>query len=163
MFTAIGCDTIGNIDGKNYTTGCLSLRDNIGSVDNGSCSGIGCCQTSIPKAVIDVIVVLSSIDNHSKVLEFNPCDIGFVVEENAYNFFSIDLTNFRNDTVPVVLDWAVGNETCLDARRNSIMHVKQKIVHVMNPTTALDIVAIALLAFKETHTSLMVAMVLIYI
>ncbi|KAF3965363.1 hypothetical protein CMV_010444 [Castanea mollissima] len=125
MFTAIGCDTlalIGNIDGKNYTTGCLSLCDNIESVDTGYCSGIGCCQTSIPKGVTDFIVVFLSFDNHSKVLEFNPCDIGFVVEENAYNFSSLDLTNFKNDTVPVVLDWAVGNETCLDAQRNSVSY-----------------------------------------
>ncbi|KAM3682995.1 hypothetical protein ACJW31_12G113000 [Castanea mollissima] len=125
MFTAIGCDTLAlirNIDGKNYTTGCLSLCDNIESVDNGSCSGIGCCQTPIPKGVRDFIVVLESLDSHSKVLEFNPCDIGFVVEENAYNFSSLDLTNFKNDTVPVVLDWAVGNETCLDAQRNSVSY-----------------------------------------
>ncbi|MFQ6669672.1 hypothetical protein Gotur_034822 [Gossypium turneri] len=51
-FTAIGCDTYARVEGylgQRYATGCLSLCNNITDVSNGSCSGIGCCQTSIPK------------------------------------------------------------------------------------------------------------------
>ena len=82
---------------------------------NGSCSGIGCCQTSIPEGVIDFTVGLGSFSNHSVVLNFNPCGFGFVVEEKAYNFSSLDLTNLLNiETVPVVLDY----ETCPDAQTN---------------------------------------------
>jgi hypothetical protein len=121
-FTAVGCDTyviIKGSRGQNYTTGCLSLCDSVDSVVNGSCSGIGCCQTSIPEGVIDFTVGLGSFSNHSAVLNFNPCGFGFVVEEKAYNFSSLDLTNLLNiETVPVVLDWAVGNETCPDAQTN---------------------------------------------
>ena len=125
-FTAVGCDTVALIkgtQGMNYTTGCISLCDSVDSVENGSCSGIGCCQTSIPAGVADFIVRLGSYNNYSKVLDFNPCGFAFVVEENAYSFSSLDLKNFSNrETVPVVLDWAVGSdssETCPDAQRNS--------------------------------------------
>ena len=105
--------------GQTCTTRCLSLCDSVESVVNGSCSGIGCCQTSIPEGVIDFTVGLGSFSNHSAVLNFNPCGFGFVVEEKVYNFSSLDLTNLLNiETVPVVLDWAVGNETCPDAQIN---------------------------------------------
>ncbi|THG03130.1 hypothetical protein TEA_023267 [Camellia sinensis var. sinensis] len=53
-FIAIGCDTydvIEGFEGRNYSTGCLSQCDNSDNVTNGSCSGIGCCEKSIPKRV----------------------------------------------------------------------------------------------------------------
>ena len=55
-FTAIGCDTyalIKGFRGTAYTTGCMSLCDTINDVVEGSCSGIGCCQSDIPKGVMD--------------------------------------------------------------------------------------------------------------
>jgi len=127
-FTVVGCDTIAYISGavqatsgvlKNYTTGCISLCDKIESVDNGSCSGIGCCQTSTPEGGRDLNAEVRSFDNHSAVFRFNPCGFAFVVEEEAYNFSSLDLTNLRDIVrVLVVLDWAVENETCEDAQKN---------------------------------------------
>ncbi|KAL7246112.1 hypothetical protein ACSBR2_001278 [Camellia fascicularis] len=67
-FTAVGCDTYAVIKGslgRKYATGCLSLCDTIDSVINGSCSGIGCCQTSIPKGVKNYHITLSSYNNHT--------------------------------------------------------------------------------------------------
>ncbi|KAL4596051.1 hypothetical protein ACB092_12G136300 [Castanea dentata] len=123
-FTALGCDTYviikGRAQGQNYTTGCISLCDSIESVNNGSCSGIGCCQTSIPEGVANFSVSLGSFNNHSAVHDFNPCSFGFVVEEKECKFSPSDLKNLENmESVPVVLDWAVGNETCEVAKRNS--------------------------------------------
>ena len=122
-FTAVGCDTFvifnGLSRGQNYTTGCLSLCDHIDNVVNGSCSGIGCYQTSISEGVTSFIVGLGSFNYHSTVLDFNPCGFGFVGEEDAHNFSSLDLKFLQNrTTIPLVLDWAVGNETCQDAKRN---------------------------------------------
>ena len=122
-FTAVGCDTglviTGHSQGHNYTSACVSLCDHVDSVANGSCSSVGCCQTSVPQGLTDFTIVLASLDNYSAVHNFNPCGFGFVVEEKAYNFSSLDLQNLQNrETVPVVLDWAVGNETCQDAQGN---------------------------------------------
>ncbi|XP_057489937.1 wall-associated receptor kinase 2-like [Actinidia eriantha] len=121
-FTAVGCDTyavVNGVRGRKYTTGCLSLCDSIENVINGSCSGIGCCQTSIPKEVRSFNITIQSYDNHRYVQDFNPCSYAFVAEEAAYNFSSLDLANFQNrEKLPVMLDWSVGNETCDEARKN---------------------------------------------
>ncbi|KAE8124828.1 hypothetical protein FH972_019676 [Carpinus fangiana] len=91
----------------------------IDGVANGSCNGIGCCQTSIPKQMTSFIVVTGNINDHNAVDNFNPCSFGFVVEEKAFNFSSLDLRNLQDrESVPVVLDFSVGNETCLDAQKN---------------------------------------------
>nr|KJB59340.1 hypothetical protein B456_009G250500 [Gossypium raimondii] len=53
-FTAIGCDTYAYVRGSlghTYSTGCLTFCYNTTDGINGSCFGIGCCQTVIPKGV----------------------------------------------------------------------------------------------------------------
>ncbi|CAL5386758.1 unnamed protein product [Camellia sinensis] len=101
--------------GKKYTTGCLSLCDGIDNVMNGSCSGIGCYQTSIPMGVTNFQFTLSSYSNQTNVLGFNPCSYAFVAKETAYNFFSLDLKDFQGrEKLPVVFDWAVGYQTYID-------------------------------------------------
>lgn len=55
-FVAVGCDTSANIIGYKgraygYTGGCTTTCGSIDFVANYSCSGIGCCQTSIAKGM----------------------------------------------------------------------------------------------------------------
>ncbi|KAJ9131129.1 hypothetical protein P3X46_033758 [Hevea brasiliensis] len=121
-FVAVGCDAlawvIGSL-GQGSATGCLSLCNTMDSVVNGSCSGIGCCQTSIPKGVRDFNISVTSFKNHTNILDFNPCSYAFVVEDGMYNFSSLDFVNLRNkERFPVVLDWAIGDTTCEEARKN---------------------------------------------
>ncbi|XP_022765897.1 putative wall-associated receptor kinase-like 16 [Durio zibethinus] len=120
-FTAIGCDTYAYVQGSlghNYSTGCLTFCNEITDVINGSCSGIGCCQTAIPKGVRSYHVTFYSSFNHSYVLGFNPCSYGFVVEDGAYSFFVSDLytKNFTDREFPIILDWTIGNQTCTEAK-----------------------------------------------
>ncbi|KAK6138419.1 hypothetical protein DH2020_027829 [Rehmannia glutinosa] len=122
-FAAVGCDTYALVEGSNewnqMSAGCVSWCDNIQNVVNRTCSGIGCCQTSIPKGVKDFLVDIRSFRNHSRVRSFNPCGYAFVVEEEGFEFSSSDLRDLGNrKTVPVVLDWSVGNLTCEEGRRN---------------------------------------------
>ena len=113
-FIAIGCDIIGFFNGsifsleKSYVSGCISTYISIENIFNGTCSRSGCCQSSIPPGLGNIGLILLSSDNHSNVLHFNPCDAAFVIEEKSFN----------SETVPTVLDWAVGNKTCLDAQKN---------------------------------------------
>ncbi|XP_039023318.1 putative wall-associated receptor kinase-like 16 [Hibiscus syriacus] len=116
-FTAIGCDTYARVEGflgQRYATGCLSLCNNITDVSDGSCSGIGCCQTSIPKGVMSYNISLESFDNHADVLPRNPCSYAFVAENDNYTFSSSDIRGFRfrNRRFPVTLDWRIGNKSC---------------------------------------------------
>jgi len=122
-FIAVGCDTVPVSTGalaeaESYAAGCFSLSDSFHIVDNGSCTGIGCCQTFSQKEMSSFVVTAGSLLNdHSAVGNFNPCsNFSFVAEEKAYNFLQ------NRQTVPAVLDWAVGNETCPDARKDLTSH-----------------------------------------
>ncbi|KAF2291297.1 hypothetical protein GH714_022335 [Hevea brasiliensis] len=122
MFIAVGCDSYALVQdywGDTYATGCLSVCYTNDSVVNGSCSGIGCCQTSIPKGVKSFSINVASYYNHTRVMDFNPCSYAFVVEDGSYNFSSLDLVNLQNkEGFPLVLDWAIINTTCNEARKN---------------------------------------------
>ncbi|KAB1209528.1 Wall-associated receptor kinase 3 [Morella rubra] len=81
--TAVGCDTYSYVqfsnEDKYYTTGCLSLCDPISSVKYGSCTGIGCCQTSIPEGAIDYFLRVGCLENHLTSYNDSPC--GFDINE----------------------------------------------------------------------------------
>ncbi|OVA00685.1 Protein kinase domain [Macleaya cordata] len=125
----VGCDTgvviVGiSVLGKNYSNQCISLCNSMEQVIEGSCTGSGCCQTTIPKGLNRFIAALITADNHTKVWSFNPCSYGFLAEQEQYTFHGSDLqagSNFssKGKDVPVVLDWAIGNKTCEEAQKDS--------------------------------------------
>ncbi|KAK8671389.1 hypothetical protein V6N13_037985 [Hibiscus sabdariffa] len=127
--TAIGCDTIAHIGSffngpffqrQNFSTGCLTSCSSVADVITGSCSGIGCCQTAIPKGLRGYEFNFDSPGNHSSVLSFNPCSYGFGVEDGAYDFSVSDLnaTDFSKREFPLILDWTVGQQNCTEAQRD---------------------------------------------
>jgi hypothetical protein len=126
-FFGVGFDTFGVINvtlagNESYLAGCISVCDRIDRAVSGTCEGIGCCQSTIPKEMSNFAATARSgiLLNHSAEGKFNQCSFSFVAEEKAYNFSSLDLVNLQNrQTIPVVLDWAVGNETCRDVNKNS--------------------------------------------
>nr|POF21369.1 wall-associated receptor kinase 5 [Quercus suber] len=66
----------------------------------------------MPQA-LDQDVKYSFFDNHTEVWDFNPCSFAFIIQEDKFNFSSDYLTSLRNnETLPMVLDWAIGAETC---------------------------------------------------
>ncbi|CAN6721481.1 unnamed protein product [Malus baccata var. baccata] len=113
VFVAVGCDTNAYIVGyKNgnygYTGGCTTVCRSIDYVANGSCTGIGCCQTPIAQGMTSFKVSASSYHNHTDVYSFNPCSFAFVVQEGKFNFFSNMLwSDYLKRTTS-----GVGNETC---------------------------------------------------
>nr|DAD42646.1 TPA_asm: hypothetical protein HUJ06_000876 [Nelumbo nucifera] len=122
-FTAIGCDTQAYIigsSGRNFTSGCSMLCSDLGSVVNGSCSGIGCCQTSIPRGFKRFDLQLYSYYNHIYVRSFSNCSYAFLVDSNWYNFSVSDLPGYDfydkyKGRIPMVLDWAIENHWCPNA------------------------------------------------
>ncbi|XVF39220.1 hypothetical protein PTKIN_Ptkin01aG0018100 [Pterospermum kingtungense] len=123
-FTAIGCDTIATVeglDGRNYATGCLSICSNISDAINGSCSGIACCETTIPPGARSYNITLTSTDNHSFVLSENPCSYAFLAEVGAYTFSNSDLRrdNFTDLNFPVTVDWTIGDINCSEAKKDT--------------------------------------------
>ncbi|XP_042477593.1 wall-associated receptor kinase 2-like isoform X1 [Macadamia integrifolia] len=122
-FTALGCDTnsyVKGFNGRNFQSGCSMICSNISDVTNGSCTGIGCCQTSIPKGFGSFNVTVDSYENHTHVFDFNPCSYAFIVQSSWFNFSVSDLFNFKSieECVPVVYDWAVDLKSCEEAVKN---------------------------------------------
>ncbi|KAJ4979283.1 hypothetical protein NE237_010063 [Protea cynaroides] len=131
-FTAIGCDTQGyfSASGKGFQTGCMLACPDTSYLTNGSCSGIGCCQISVPKGLRYMSAVVTSINMHKYVYYFNPCSYAFIVDYNWYNYSTSDIKNFShnidetgNSRVPIVVDWAINWEpniitSCDEAMKN---------------------------------------------
>ncbi|KAL7118215.1 hypothetical protein ACP275_03G121500 [Erythranthe tilingii] len=93
---------------------CESLED----LEEGSCTGSGCCQTS--EDVWRVVLELGSFRNYINVSDFNNCGHAFLVEESAFKFSRDSLTTLRNvEKLPLVVDWAIGNGTCEEALTNT--------------------------------------------
>ncbi|KAI9113224.1 hypothetical protein K1719_015749 [Acacia pycnantha] len=121
-FTVIGCDTYAFIDdfwGRRFSTGCTSTCSDVADIVNGSCSGIGCCQTGFPTGNMGYNITIKSYRNHSRVLNFNPCSYAFVVEDGAFNFSSPDLFDLRGiRDFPMIVDWAIWDANCSEAVKN---------------------------------------------
>ncbi|KAL8159854.1 hypothetical protein V2J09_001391 [Rumex salicifolius] len=126
-FFATGCDTLAVIkasEGSNLTSGCLTLCSSKEDVIGGTCSGIGCCKTPIPKGMKGYAIGVVSLNNHTNISFFNPCSYAFLAETEKFTFQGVsdflDPT-FKNRTtnVPVVMDWNVGNGTTCDQAKQS--------------------------------------------
>ncbi|XP_058110529.1 wall-associated receptor kinase 2-like isoform X1 [Magnolia sinica] len=129
-FIAIGCDTVGLITdqitgqwGSDFTRGCVSICRRPDNMTDSSCSGAGCCQTEIPKGLKRFAVEFTSFNRHRNVSSFNPCSFAFLGEEDVFRFKPLDLEDTklleRSRSIPVVIDWVIGNEGCEIARKNS--------------------------------------------
>jgi hypothetical protein len=132
--TAVGCNTVGVLVGadsreNNYAGGCVAYctkPEDI--VANQSCSGIGCCDISIPQGhmLTQVGYVSSRVFKNQSLVhdddDFNPCGYAFLVENGKYSFSRTDLKlkdlELKKKEFPVLLDWAVGNQTCEQAKKN---------------------------------------------
>ncbi|KAL0344446.1 UNVERIFIED_CONTAM: Wall-associated receptor kinase-like 1 [Sesamum radiatum] len=125
--TVVGCDdfsVFGSDVGKNFTSGCFSVCDKSGDITDGSCTGIGCCQVAIPKGLKSLVAVLVSAFNHTSVYSFSPCGYVFVGDQERFQFRIWDLEDesFQNRTtqnVPIVLDWAIGEGSCQQAKKSA--------------------------------------------
>ncbi|XP_062012582.1 uncharacterized protein LOC133729124 [Rosa rugosa] len=120
-FFAVGCDTYAIFEGyrghERYITGCMSFCESLGSV-NESCSGIGCCQTSIPTGLQNRTVKMNSYYNHAFIWDFNPCSYSFIVEDGQFEFSSRSFQELdQTSRLPMVLNWQIGNETCDEAQK----------------------------------------------
>ncbi|XP_073129495.1 wall-associated receptor kinase-like 8 [Henckelia pumila] len=122
MLTVVGCDDVsyGLDDLGDFSSSCVTICSNIRDLSNGSCSGIGCCQASIPEGHQYMDVLLESLNNHNYVISFDRCGYSFLAEENSYDFRITDLvdSSFVDrtvETVPFLIDWEIGNQSCSSA------------------------------------------------
>ncbi|XP_024979022.1 wall-associated receptor kinase-like 10 [Cynara cardunculus var. scolymus] len=125
-FIVIGCDDsawlISQTNSRNVSTGCMVFCSTPEDVVGDQCSGNGCCQSSIPKDINYYETDLNSLVDSKNTMSFNPCTYAFVGEENAYTFNGLtslndtDLAEKIEASVPIVLEWAIGNLSCIEAK-----------------------------------------------
>ncbi|XP_031103196.1 wall-associated receptor kinase 2-like [Ipomoea triloba] len=122
--TTIGCDdTLVISQGTNITSTCSNASQ---VPHNGACSGIGCCQLPLPKGSNKVYnISMLSASNHTRVWSFNPCSYMFLGDTSRFrllgasDFSNPNFTRRVVETVPVVLDWAIGDLSCKEAESSS--------------------------------------------
>ncbi|RZC75830.1 hypothetical protein C5167_001146 [Papaver somniferum] len=125
-FFLIGCNSVAANKGfdqenRDYSSKCISLCESRGKVAEGSCSGSGCCQSTIPKGIKSFETRVSGSDNPNitNFLSFSPCSYAFVGEYEKFNFSASDLLAVPEDkAIPIVVDWAIGNKTCEESQRD---------------------------------------------
>ncbi|CAD5191243.1 unnamed protein product, partial [Musa acuminata subsp. malaccensis] len=125
-FTVIGCDTLAYIGGwkrnDTYWSGCGSVCHNEVSLVNSSCSDIGCCQTAIPNDLTYYEVLFDSNFNSSSTWNFSDCSYAVLLEANQFEFRTSYITTNQflsnSSMAPMVVDWAIRNETCEVAQRD---------------------------------------------
>nr|CAD1843682.1 unnamed protein product [Ananas comosus var. bracteatus] len=154
-FTTVGCDTLAYILMNNmtnsYETGCVSMCADKESLTDGSCSGIGCCQTAIPKGINYYNVSFDDNFNSSRTFQFSPCSYAVLAEEGAFEFSTSYATTraLYDRKVPLVLDWAVTNKTCQEASETRPpTPARATTASAWTPSTALAIYATAKRAIK---------------
>ncbi|KAL2318395.1 hypothetical protein Fmac_032271 [Flemingia macrophylla] len=68
-----------NYDEKTYSTGCLTrCYGNNVEIDNGTCSGIGCCQVDIPPRMRNITIAAETFSNSTR-----DCSHSFVVKQDS--------------------------------------------------------------------------------
>ncbi|XP_078150882.1 wall-associated receptor kinase 2-like isoform X2 [Carex rostrata] len=140
-FTVIGCNTLAYLgldSSTNSSVGCLSSCDSLEILNKyGSCSGIGCCKTAIPKETSDVAVWFDNRTSNSEVHNFSRCSYATVLDEAAFNFQTNYITNdslsslvlpktagvgqpilYESQSLPVLVNWVIGGTTCDIAQTN---------------------------------------------
>ncbi|XP_034675318.1 wall-associated receptor kinase-like 8 isoform X2 [Vitis riparia] len=118
-FIVLGCNVTAFItEGKELRSGCITFCNEDGNPDElGSCSGIGCCKTSIPNHLKSLNVSLFNLtfsDTSSSGLHM------FLAARGTFNFSETNLSEHLNRTInsQVDLDWVVGEKTCKEAQAN---------------------------------------------
>lgn len=123
-FTVVGCRTLAYIgddqrdDAATYRTGCVAMCDDQrAALVDGSCSGMGCCQTAIPSGLQKFRVWFDRRINTSEINGVSPCSFAALMESSSFNFSSsyvtsLEFNNSLGGQAPLVLDWGIGDVGC---------------------------------------------------
>ena len=107
-----------------YVIGCYSTCKNV-TLENGKCSGAGCCQADVPKGIQYYRGYFNENYNTSTWPD-NPCSYVTLMEKAAFSFNtsyvrsnSSVFDETSNGVVPIVLDWKIDAHACEEAKNTS--------------------------------------------
>ncbi|KAL4614348.1 hypothetical protein ACB092_07G047900 [Castanea dentata] len=112
IFISIGCDNMAVMTGNDpmVLVRCKSVCSSKNTTGNNKCSGINCCQTTVPYGiqVLDVKFERINANNDAR----DKCNYAFLAEQNWFTNITDPSYEVQNwDKVPVVLEWTVSNFT----------------------------------------------------
>ncbi|XP_066376757.1 putative wall-associated receptor kinase-like 16 [Miscanthus floridulus] len=142
-FTVIGFNAFAYMIGTTNVLGCLAQSGTYNNLtaQDGFCDGVGCCQVALTGNMsyyyADFLRQYNTT-NMSTTDGAEYCDYAVMMEARAFHFRTtyLNTTEFwkENDgRVPVILNWAVGNETCDIAKTNATSYAC-----VSNNSTCID-------------------------
>ncbi|CAA2934504.1 wall-associated receptor kinase 2-like [Olea europaea var. sylvestris] len=123
-FVVMGCDLYAYIvhnTTKEFLTGCGSLCNRADVVrSTSSCSGFGCCQSSLPKDFSIFNLWVNRINTVKDSWPSDPCGLFFFVAKDVPidHYQNLSACSKRN-VVPVVFNWTIGNTTCSNAKKTT--------------------------------------------
>ncbi|CAD6340105.1 unnamed protein product [Miscanthus lutarioriparius] len=142
-FTVIGFNTFAYMIGTTNVIGCLAQARPYNSLtaQDGVCDGVGCCQVALTGNMSDYdvdFVRRYNTTNMSTTDGTEYCGYAVMMEARAFHFRTtyLNTTEFLKENdgrVPVILNWAVGNETCDIAKTNATSYAC-----VSNNSTCID-------------------------
>ncbi|KAF3342050.1 Wall-associated receptor kinase 3 [Carex littledalei] len=131
MLTVVGCNNLVSIrrQGENLTatSGCVTFCDPQGTFLGGSCSGLGCCQATLPGTLKSFDLQFKPFNVSNSSANFINCSAAFFSQRddfksNQSRFLFQDFNFYyphSHDNNIIQLDWAIGNKSC-EASRNDI-------------------------------------------
>uniref|UniRef100_J3MHF5 Protein kinase domain-containing protein n=1 Tax=Oryza brachyantha TaxID=4533 RepID=J3MHF5_ORYBR len=125
-FFTLGCNALVFLNGEAsgiddpILSGCISTCFGNASIRNGTCSGIGCCEMAIPRGLNSYSLEFTGpLVNSSSNNDW--CIYAALMESAGFSFevayATTDMFYRKNNgTVPLLLNFVVGNETCKEAQ-----------------------------------------------
>ncbi|CAI9106411.1 OLC1v1005560C1 [Oldenlandia corymbosa var. corymbosa] len=118
-WTVIGCHVEADLSSTSgISSRCITQCNVTDKSEDDNCSGLGsCCQMSTPRSLKHYSLNLSSSGNKF------PCSYAFFSFRDSFSFQSVSSKlsdpNFVQTvaSLPLVLDWAIGNLSCLEAQK----------------------------------------------
>ncbi|VAI18583.1 unnamed protein product [Triticum turgidum subsp. durum] len=118
----IGCNAVAYMRSSTYVIGCYSTCTNV-TLENGKCSGAGCCQADVPKGIQYYRGYFNENYNTTQIWQANPCNYMALMDKAAFSFNTsyvkskVFYETYKGG-VPLVANWVIRPWTCKAAKKN---------------------------------------------